>query len=87
MDETIGPNKIFKQIAEGLAEKGVATIRYYKRTKKYPAKVAAEKELNLDIEVTEDVLSAVKLAAEHPKIGKIFVMGHSLGAMMAPRIA
>ncbi|MDZ7606573.1 MAG: hypothetical protein U5K79_13515 [Cyclobacteriaceae bacterium] len=31
-DETIGPNKPFRDIAYGLAEKGIASLRYDKRT-------------------------------------------------------
>ena len=34
-DETVGPNKPFRDLAWGLAERGIATVRYDKRTKVY----------------------------------------------------
>lgn len=89
MDETIGPNKPFKDLAEGLASKGVATLRYYKRTKRYPNEVMKEPEINIYNEVVDDALEAIKLAAAHDKLDekKLFVLGHSLGGMLAPKIA
>src|SRR5678816_2374721 len=38
-DETIGANKVFKDIAEGLASSGVAVLRYDKRTFVYGAQI------------------------------------------------
>jgi hypothetical protein len=35
-DETIGPNKPFRDLANGLASRGIAVLRYEKRTKQYP---------------------------------------------------
>jgi hypothetical protein len=35
-DETIGPNKVFYDLALGLASKGIATFRYHKRFSTYP---------------------------------------------------
>lgn len=88
-DETILSNKPFKDLAEGLGKEGIATLRYDKRTKVYLPVLQAGEELNLDYEVTEDVLSAVRLLEEEPGIDsrRIYVLGHSLGGMMAPRIA
>ena len=40
-DETIGPNKPFKDLAWGLASQGIAVLRYDKRTKVYAEKMAA----------------------------------------------
>lgn len=89
MDESIGPNKIFKDIAMGLATNGIAAIRYDKRTKVYGAQMAQIKDLTVMQETIEDVVSAVKLAKQLPEIdtNRIYVLGHSLGAMLAPRIA
>ncbi len=39
-DETIGANKPFREIAEGLAAQGIAVLRYDKRTRVYGAKMA-----------------------------------------------
>lgn len=89
-DETIGPNKPFKNIAEGLADLGIATLRYDKRTKAYGLNPILEREnITLDIEVVDDVLAAIHLAAKTEQINpsRIYIAGHSLGAMAAPRIA
>jgi uncharacterized protein len=86
-DETIGPNKPFRDLAWGLASKGIAVFRYDKRTKVHGSKMT-EKSLTVEEEVIEDVLSAVQLVKDRPEINKnkIFVLGHSLGAMLAPEI-
>jgi uncharacterized protein len=86
MDETIGPNKPFRDIASGLAAKGVATLRYTKRTSQYGASLPAN--ITLREETIEDALSAVALLRKNPKLDpkRIYVIGHSLGAHAAPRI-
>lgn len=89
-DETLGPNKPFRDIAWGLAEQGVAVIRYDKRTKIYGAASApVGKELTFDEETVDDALAAVRLAKTLPEVdsGRVYVLGHSQGAMLAPRIA
>lgn len=89
-DETIGPNKPFRDLAYGLAERGIAVIRYDKRTKVYGAAcVPVGREMDFDVEVVDDALSAVKLAKTLPEIApdSVFVLGHSLGGLLAPRIA
>ena len=42
-DETVGANKPFKDLAAGLASRGIAVLRYDKRTKVHGAKVKALK--------------------------------------------
>lgn len=87
-DEAIGPNKPFLDIARGLAAAGVASLRYDKRTYTYPSKIAGSENFTIDDEVTDDVLSAVQQLGQTESIDpkRVFVLGHSLGAMMAPRI-
>lgn len=87
-DETIGPNKPFLDLANGLAAHGIATYRYDKRTRVYAAKMTG-KGITVDDEVTDDAVTAAKLLAQQPHIDstRVFVLGHSLGALMAPRIA
>lgn len=73
-----------------MAERGIAVIRYDKRTKTYGADcVPAGRVLDYDTEVVDDVLSAVALAKTLPEIASdsIYVLGHSLGGTLAPRIA
>lgn len=89
-DETIGPNKPFRDLAWLLAQHGIAVIRYDKRTKVYGNNsVPKGCKLDMDTETCDDALSAVRLAATLPEIARdsIFVLGHSQGGMMAPRIA
>ena len=88
-DESIGVNKPFRDLAWGLASRGVAVLRYEKRTRKYAAKIVDMKELTVRDETIIDALEAVSLLKKTERIdpGKIFVLGHSLGGMLAPRIA
>jgi dienelactone hydrolase len=88
MDESIGPHKVFKDLADGLASQGVAVLRYEKRTHKYSLEMALEKP-TLAKEVVDDAVSALKLAREQPRIDpqRVFLLGHSLGGTCAPLIA
>lgn len=89
-DETVGPNKLFRDLADSLASRGIASLRYEKRTRIYgAASLPAGREMDYDVEVVDDALSALRLAAEQPEVdgSRLFVVGHSLGAMLAPRIA
>ncbi|MBD8873013.1 alpha/beta fold hydrolase [Rhodanobacter sp. DHB23] len=85
MDETIGPNKPLRDIAEGLARAGIATLRYDKRPYDHPESARG---MVIDTEVTDDAVAAAHLLAQQDGIDpkRVFVLGHSLGAMMAPRI-
>ena len=87
-DETIGPNKPFLDIARGLATQGIAVLRYEKRTRARPQDFASGV-FGVDEETTNDAVQAVAalraLDGIDPK--RVFVLGHSQGGMMAPRIA
>jgi len=87
-DETIGPNKPFADVARGLAAAGIASFRYDKRTRVHAAQMAGVP-ITVDDEVTDDAVAALLLLARQPHIdsARVFVLGHSLGAYMAPRIA
>ena len=87
-DESIGPNKPFLDIARGLAAQGIAVLRYEKRSKARPQDLAGGA-FGVDDETTNDAVLAVdalrKAESIDPK--RVFVLGHSQGGMMAPRIA
>jgi len=87
MDETVGAHKPFKDLAIGLANKGIASIRYVKRTILYPAEF--QKAFTLKEEVEEDAIAAIEYAKTLTEVekGQIYLFGHSLGGMVAPRIA
>jgi len=88
-DETIGANKPFKDIAWGLASNEIIVLRYDKRTKVYPEETAILTNLTLEEEILNDVFAAIDLLKSYEKVNqsRIFVLGHSLGAMAAPQIA
>jgi dienelactone hydrolase len=90
-DESIGPQKVFKDIAWGLASQGIAVLRYEKRTKAYSSQLAGEagRTLTVKEETIEDVVAAVALLKSRPELDpqQVFVLGHSLGALLMPRIA
>lgn len=88
-DETIGPNKPFKDLAWGLASQGIAVLRYDKRTKVYAEELANVQNFTVKEESIDDAVAAVELLRQTPNIDpkRIFVAGHSLGGYLAPRIA
>ncbi|MCO5252374.1 MAG: dienelactone hydrolase family protein [Candidatus Kapabacteria bacterium] len=91
-DESIGPNKTFRDIAWGLSSKGVAVLRYEKRTYTYGNEIADYiDKLDLSFEVIDDAVAAAQYLydnADKYNIDKnrIFVLGHSLGGGLLPRI-
>ena len=89
-NEAILQNAPFKDLAHGLAELGVATLRYDKRTFIYP-ECAGDTGLDIDIraEMLDDVNAAIALMRTDGRVdgSRIFVLGHSLGGMMVPAIA
>lgn len=87
-DETIGPNRPFLDIARGLAAQGIAVLRYDKRTHARPQDFAG-RAYTIDEETTDDAVAAVAAlrTAEGIDPKRVFVLGHSQGGMLAPRIA
>jgi len=87
-DETVGPDKPFLDLASGLARHGIATLRYDKRTKDYPAGIDLAT-FTPNQEYVLDAVAAVNLLGSRPEIdpNRIFVLGHSQGGTFAPLIA
>ena len=88
-DETFGPNKPFEDLAWGLASQGIAVLRYDKRTLVYATQMAADTSITVHQETMDDAEAAVVLLRRTPKVdpSRVFLVGHSLGAYLAPRIA
>lgn len=84
-DLTLGKTAMFKDFAAELAEMGIASIRYDKRSFTYPD----ARLLTLGDEVVQDALSAVEMLKADPRVDskRMIVIGLGLGAMTAPRIA
>ena len=88
-DESVASLKPFRNLAEGLAKKGIAVYRFDKRSYVYGTQMMTDKEITLEDESIEDAVNAVQLLAEQEKIDpdRIFVLGHSLGGNAIPAIA
>ena len=90
MDEKVGKLTPFKDIAEGLARHGIACVRYNKRSFSYGLKMVRDKSLTITAkeETIEDAILATELLKADSRIDsdKIFIIGHSMGGMLAPRI-
>lgn len=89
-DETIGPNKPFRDLAHGLATRGVAVLRYEKRTRQHPLMMTLFRtSLTVKQETVDDAVAAAALVAKHDRIDpkRVFIAGHSLGGYLIPRIA
>jgi uncharacterized protein len=87
-DETFQQNKPFKDIAIGLSENGISSYRFDKKTLTYPS-FFSDKNMDIDNEVCNDIYSIVSFFRNDSifKNYKIVLIGHSLGAMLLPRIA
>lgn len=92
-DEELGPNKPFKDLAWGLATRGIAVLRYDKRSKVHGNKILADPKLEATMtvkdETIDDALAAAALLQKTKGIDgrRVFILGHSLGGFLMPRIA
>lgn len=88
-DETVGPNRPFRDLAWGLASRGIAVLRYDKRALVHAAALAAEKDrLTLEEETIADAAAAVRALRDTGGVDgrRLCVLGHSLGGAALPRI-
>jgi dienelactone hydrolase len=90
-NETIGPNAPFRDLARGLAARGVAVLRYEKRTLVYAERMTVEGAATLTVEqeVLADALAAADSGRHWDRIDpdRIYFVGHSLGGYLVPRLA
>ena len=86
MDLTISGNKPYKDIADYLAANGIAVIRYDKRTYAYKAKF--DLSWTVREETIEDAIRAANMLKADSRIdeNRVYIIGHSMGGMLAPRI-
>jgi dienelactone hydrolase len=90
-DETVGGCKPFRDLAWGLAAKGIAVLRYEKRTRQYPIDdfwKNGSSHFTVKEETICDAVGAVAQLRASKNIDpqRIFVLGHSMGGTLAPRI-
>lgn len=90
MDEKVGKLTPFKDLADGLALHGIASIRYDKRSFAHGLKLLRDKSITITVkeETIDDAILATEMLRQDARIDseKIFIIGHSMGAMLAPRI-
>ncbi|HVS73181.1 MAG TPA: alpha/beta fold hydrolase [Phycisphaerae bacterium] len=67
----------------------MASLRYDKSITAYPSEAGLSRRFTIDDEVTNDAVSALRVLARDEQVdpSRVYVLGHSLGGMMAPRIA
>jgi hypothetical protein len=89
-DATIGPNKIYKDFSWGLAAKGVASVRFDKRTKNYFGKIMEAhkngKYYTIEQEYLEDIKEIIAKTMKKSAIDakRVYLLGHSQGAGLMP---
>ena len=90
MDEKVGKITPFKDLAEGLAKQGIACVIYNKRSFSYGLKMVMDKKniITVKEETIDDAIMAANLLKNDSRIdtSKVFIIGHSMGGMLAPRI-
>jgi fermentation-respiration switch protein FrsA (DUF1100 family) len=88
-DESIYENKPFRDIAWALAEKGIASFRYDKRTYLFGEKIQKDTSFTIYDETIDDAVTAAQMVKNLKNINpaKVYVLGHSLGGYVIPRIA
>ncbi len=88
-DETVFAGKPFRDLAEGLASRGVVVLRYEKRTRLYAARMADMPRVTVHEQTEDDALKALALVRAQPEVNpqKVYLLGHGFGGYLAPRIA
>jgi pimeloyl-ACP methyl ester carboxylesterase len=87
-DGTLQGARPYRDLAEGLARRNVVSLRFDKRPFTYPRQYAG-KVATVEQELLADAVSAVNTLRLRPEVDprRLFVLGHSLGALLAPEIA
>ena len=90
-DCSIGPNKIYKDLAWGLASKGIAAFRYDKKTHQYLNKLLEDDSLGkepftVENEYLQDLEEIITAIAARKEINphQIYIIGHSQGGYLIP---
>jgi dienelactone hydrolase len=88
-DETSGLNKPLKDLAWGLASRGVAVLRFDMVTYAHSRQVATRRDFTMTDEYVPYAVAAFHLLKLQPGVdpARIFVLGHSMGGKVAPRVA
>lgn len=89
-DETALSTKMFRDIANGLAERGIAVLRYDKRSHTYPEAqtITDVSTLTIDFQTIDDAVLATELLRQQEMVNpdEVYLVAHDLGGLVAPRI-
>jgi hypothetical protein len=90
-DCSMGPNKIYKDLAWGLSSKGIATFRYDKRTYRYQKELiendkTGKSAFDIRTEYLQDLKEIFKTISKRNDFDakRIYIMGHSQGGYLVP---
>ena len=88
-DSTVFENKPFRDLAALLVRRNIAVLRYDKRSFAHPEWFRNRRSFTADDETVDDVLRAIEFLKTVPEIDaqRIWLLGHSFGGMLLPRIA
>lgn len=88
-DATAGANKPLKDLAWGLATRGIAVSRFDKVTHTHGGRVAGMPGFTMADEYVPHAVTAARLLGRQPGVdpARVFVLGHSMGGRVAPRVA
>ena len=87
-DATVNATKVFRDLAEGLSSRGIAVLRYEKRSRQYATKISSIS-YTIDDDTVHDAAEAVALARTQPEVDpkRVYVLGFGVGGYISPRIA
>lgn len=82
MDETIGGNRIFRDMAYDLATRGIGSLRFDKITYSHPELFTES--ATMDTEYLQPVQEAMNALKTHIGATHVYALGHSLGGTLTP---
>ena len=86
-DETLGTARPFRDLGDGLASRGIVTVRFDKRCFALPQ--TCRKVFTVDEDLIQDAVSAVAVLRRQPSVdpSRVFIAGHGLGGLVAAEVA